>query len=152
MNRINNPKWIKHFLKLAEQIASASKDRSTKVGCVIIGPNKEIRTTGYNGAPIGYPDDREHIHTRPAKYFYFVHAEANAIALAARVGTSLDQCIAFITHQPCADCARLLIQAGIKEIHAYRADEGLRERFKESFIAAQDMCIECGISLNTYER
>jgi len=108
-------KWDKRFLELAKHIASWSEDRSTKVGCVLVGPNKEIRATGYNGFPRGIKDKEER-HERPAKYDWTEHAERNAIYNAARTGVPLEGTTAYLQWFPCVDCARALIQSGITEV------------------------------------
>ena len=74
-----NDKWNSRFMDLARLVAGWSKDTSTKVGCVIIGPDKEIRSTGYNGFPRGVDDTIPAGHERPAKYDFTEHAERNAI-------------------------------------------------------------------------
>lgn len=105
--------WDSYFLNIAQLIAGKSKDTSTKVGCVVVGPDNEIRATGYNGLPRGVDDDRPERFERPAKYLWTSHAEENAVAQAARVGMRLKGCKAYVTHYPCARCTRSLIQAGI---------------------------------------
>jgi dCMP deaminase len=106
-------------MSLAKHIAEWSKDRSRKVGCVIIGPNREIRSTGYNGFPRGVNDDKDERHERPAKYFWTEHAERNAVYNAVRNGVSLNDSVAYCTLFPCSDCSRALIQSGIKKLFTY---------------------------------
>jgi len=105
--------WHTYFLNLLPAIAAKSKDPNTKIGCVIVGPEHEIRSTGYNSFPRGIRDDVEERSLRPAKYQWIEHAERNAICNAARSGTATRGCIAYISLMPCMDCARALIQAGI---------------------------------------
>jgi len=104
-----------YFMRLAHNVKVKSKDPSTKVGCVIVGPDNEIRSTGWNGFARGV-DEPEERYERPTKYDFVVHAEANAIANAARAGIALRDCTAYVTHFPCKGCAGLLIQAGIKRV------------------------------------
>jgi dCMP deaminase len=106
--------WDTYFLNFATLASRKSKD-STQVGCVIVGPDMEIRATGFNGIPRGVRDLGARM-DRPAKYLWTSHAEENAVAHAARVGVSLKGCVAYVTHQPCARCARMLIQAGIATV------------------------------------
>ena len=75
---MTNTDWDRRFLELADHIAGWSKDPSRGVGAVIVGPNKQILATGYNGLPRGV-DDRPERLERPAKYDLIVHAEMNAI-------------------------------------------------------------------------
>ena len=112
-------KWNYRFLELAELIATWSKDPSTKTGAVVVGPNKEIRATGYNGLVRGVRDDIPERMERPTKYDFFEHAERNAIYNACLTGTSLNGCTIYCTLTPCTDCARAIIQAGIKTVVTY---------------------------------
>ena len=112
---INRDSWPRYFMKLAELVATRSEDLSTHVGCVIVGPDKEVRSTGYNGFPRGVEATEERLQ-RPAKYSWTAHAEINAVGNAARSGVSLKGCTAYVTHACCDDCTRLLIQAGIREV------------------------------------
>jgi dCMP deaminase len=107
--------WQQYFMGFAEHAAAKSKDPSTRVGCVIVGPDGEIRSTGYNGIPRGVRDSAERLE-RPAKYLWVSHAEENAVAHAARVGVSLKGCTAYVTHHPCSRCARTLIQSGVAAV------------------------------------
>lgn len=116
MTVTNQKKWDKRFLNLAFTISDWSKDRSTKTGAVVVGDKKEIRSMGYNGLPRGVNDDIEERHERPLKYSYFEHAERNAIYNACFTGTMLDGCTMYVTTPPCCDCARAIIQAGIKRV------------------------------------
>ncbi len=113
-------KWHNRFMDVAKLVASWSKDTSTKVGAVVVGPDKEIRSTGYNGLVRGVDDDIPERMERPTKYDFFEHAERNAVYNACRMGTSLIGCIIYVTAMPCPDCARAIIQAGIKTVVTYR--------------------------------
>lgn len=114
-----NKKWNNRFLKLAKHISTWSKDPSTKVGCVVVGPDKEIRSTGFNGFPRGI-EDNNRLLDREQKYPIICHAEENAIMHAARIGVPLKDCIMYITHPPCCRCARSIIQAGINKVVYYK--------------------------------
>ena len=85
-----------------------------------------------------FEDRRE----RPAKYLYASHAEANLIAFAAREGIRTSDCTVYVTHAPCAACARTLIQAGITTV--VRGD-GTTSMPKEEFEAAEVMLFEAGV-------
>lgn len=111
------PDWDNYFLKMCFAIAERSKDPSTTVGCVIVGPAHEIRSTGYNDFPRGVknlPSRWE----RPEKYDWVVHAEENAIFNAARHGASLEGCTLYLPYDttPCHKCCRAIVQAGITEV------------------------------------
>ncbi len=109
-------KWNKRFMELAFMVASWSKDPSTKTGAVIVGPDKEIRSTGYNGPVRGVNDEVKERLERPTKYDFFEHAERNALYNACLTGVSVKGCTMFATHAPCVDCARAIIQSGIQTV------------------------------------
>ncbi len=131
-------KWNLRFMDMAKLIATWSKDTSTKVGCVIIGPDKEVRSMGYNGFPRLVNDNIPERWTRPTKYDYVVHAEVNAVLNAARNGTNLSRAILYVTMPPCTHCAGAIIQAGIKEVIYMEPEErkqipGWRDSLATSF-------------------
>ena len=104
-------------MEIALHISTWSKDTSTKVGCVVVGPDREIRAQGYNGFPRGVDDDKSKRQTRPIKYAFYEHAERNAIYNACLCGVTLKGCTLYVTMPPCADCARAIIQSGIKRVY-----------------------------------
>ena len=79
-------RWDRHFIEMAVLCAGMSKDPRTRVGAVIIGPDREVRSTGFNGFPRGISDTYERLHDKTEKLRLVVHAEVNAILNAARVG------------------------------------------------------------------
>ena len=101
---------------IAEAASLRSKDESTKLGAVVVGPSGEIRSTGYNSFPRGIDDNVPERQERPEKYKWFVHAEANAIFNAARSGVSLLEATIYCRWLPCPNCAMAIIQAGIERI------------------------------------
>tara|TARA_B110000881_G_C18594259_1_gene530153 strand:+ start:692 stop:1159 length:468 start_codon:yes stop_codon:yes gene_type:complete len=137
-------KWDHRFIKLAKHISEWSKDPSTKVGCVVVGEDREIRSTGFNGFPRGIEDNMERLADRNQKYPMICHAEENAIMHAARIGVSLKGTMAYVTWPPCSRCTRSLIQAGIREV-VYPAEITIPERWKIDFEIASSMMNEAGI-------
>jgi dCMP deaminase len=121
-----------------------SKDPSTQVGCAIIGPDGEVRAKGRNGFPRKCRDDAEIYADRPRKHLRVVHAEANAVAAAARVGTPLRDSTAYVTAPCCSQCAALLIQAGISRV-VWPAGVELRADWAASAAEARILLIEAGI-------
>lgn len=109
-------KWDDRFLTIARTIASWSKDPSRQVGCVVIDDDRNQLSSGYNGFPRGISDDLGRLSDRSQKLRIIVHAEANAVAAAARNGHSLKGGTIYVTMRPCCQCASLLIQAGIKQV------------------------------------
>ena len=140
--------WDKRFLKLAKHISEWSKDPSTKVGCVVVGPDRELRSTGFNGLPRGIEDNEERLNNREIKYPLICHAEENAIMHAARIGISLKDCTAYVTWPPCTRCARSLIQAGVSTI-VYPENIEIPERWMDDFNLSLNMLKEAKISLKT---
>jgi len=116
-------KWHYRFMEVARLIATWSKDPNTKTGAIVVGPDREIRATGYNGLVRGVNDDIPERMERPTKYDFFEHAERNAVYNACLTGTSLKGCVLYATHPPCTDCARAIIQAGIKMVVTNRLPE-----------------------------
>lgn len=109
-------------MQLAMHVSEWSKDRSRKVGCVVVDSSHVIRATGYNGFPRGVDDNCEHKHERPAKYLWTEHAERNAVYSAARTGTSLEGCTIYVPWYPCMDCARAIVSSGIMTIVCHPPD------------------------------
>jgi len=121
-----NKRWRDYFFNMCNAAASASKDTSTKVGAVVIGTEKNVLGTAFNGLPMGVRDDPEiypERYEKPTKYLYVCHAEANIIALAARHGVRLEGSTLFVDLQTCVECCKLIIQAGIAEVYC-KMDDG----------------------------
>lgn len=137
----------RRFLPIAQAIALMSKDTSTKVGAVVLGPDFEIRSTGWNGAPRGSRADEDERTERPEKYQWVTHAEMNAIAQAARVGTPLLGCSMVVTHAPCMICARLIVQAGIQAVYTPQPTPEFSERWGEDLARSMRLFAECGVRL-----
>lgn len=145
--------WTDYFLNIAEQIKLKSKDKSTQIGAVVVGKDKEILTTGYNSFPRGLRDDLPERQERPQKYFWIEHAERNAVYNAARIGVSLKESSIYLTSGlPCADCARAIINAGIKTVYCKRV---CTTKNKEKWIESQNMSLEmlgeCGVDVIYYD-
>jgi dCMP deaminase len=132
--------WDRYFIKTAQQISTASKDPSTKVGAVIVRPDRTIASQGYNGFPRGIADTPERLNHRETKYSLVVHAEANAILTARE---PLHGYTIYTTFFSCAGCAKLVIQAGIKRIVSPEYDV---ERWYESMRLAHQMYDEAGVA------
>jgi dCMP deaminase len=144
--------WDRRFFELCALLGSWSEDRSRQVGCVIVGKANEIRATGFNGLPRGVKGkmDERHNPQNGEKYYWFEHAERNAIYNAARVGTSLESCRLYVSLFPCADCARAVIQAGIVSVNTHSPPQSDRV-YSRSFEVTIEMLREGGVDLNIYE-
>jgi dCMP deaminase len=117
MKRKNYISWDEYFMGVADLSSKRSKDETSQVGACIVNEKNHIVGIGYNGFPIGCSDDelpweREGTFLQ-TKYAYVVHAEANAILNA---NAKLDDSRIFVTLFPCNECAKLIIQSGIKEV------------------------------------
>ena len=142
--------WSKRFMGLAQHVTSWSKDKSVGVCAVIADKEHRVLSIGYNGFPSGCDDGVEERHERPAKYLYTEHAERNAIYSAAKNGVSLKDSVMYITRFPCADCARAIIQSGIKEVVCSEPDLS-HERWGEHFRISLELFKEVGVKL-TYSK
>lgn len=135
--------WNRYLFGFAEHAATKSKD-TTQVGAVLTLENR-VLLTAFNGPPRGV-EDRPDRRERPQKYFFAAHGEQNLIAFAARSGIRTEGCTVFVTHAPCAACARTLIQAGIAEIvHG----DGTTSMPAEEFAAAREMLSEAGVAVRS---
>ena len=110
--------WDKYFMSMAYFCAMRSKDQSTHIGAVVVDVDNRVLATGYNSFPAGIDDNVPERQSREndEKYYWFEHAERNAIFNAARHGIALEGCVAYMYGYPCPDCARALIQSGIKQV------------------------------------
>lgn len=133
---------------IADAVAQLSKDPSTQVGALILGPENAVRSLGYNGSPRGCRADEDERSTlRPEKYFWLSHAELNAITNAARIGTPLAGSSIIVTHFPCMDCARAIVQAGITKVVTKPVPPEFAERWKEHISRAMQLFVECDVEV-----
>lgn len=146
-------KWDKRFIEMAQLVGTWSScyKENRKMGSVIV-KDKRILTTGYNGAPAGVKPCVERGEcmrvvkgiesgTR-AELCYAVHAEQNAILQAARIGVSTLGATIYITHSPCAVCAKMIINSGIKRV-VYL------EKYPDNF--SFELMAEAGIKVEQYK-
>jgi dCMP deaminase len=136
--------WDLRYLKLANEVASWSKDPSRKIGAVAVGDKGQVLAQGYNGFPRGVFDLPDRYEDRPTKYKYVVHAEMNVIYNSCYNGVSLDGATLYITGLPmCAECTKGIIQVGIKRVVM---DADLEHPiWKESWKLSQQMLDEAGV-------
>lgn len=145
------PSWDDYFMTMVYLVAMRSSDESTHIGAVIVGPDNEIRSVGYNGFPRGLQDDVPERQQRPEKYFWFEHGERNAIFNATLMGVSLKGCKMYTNGIPCMDCARAIVQAGIKEIIVDENwDKENLEKWKEHAKRSMKMFAEVGVRVRFY--
>ncbi|XP_048240699.1 deoxycytidylate deaminase-like isoform X4 [Haliotis rufescens] len=120
--------WEEYFMAIALLSAERSKDPKTQVGACIVNKDKRIVGTGYNGMPDRCSDDElpwgKGIGLSKSKHFYVCHAELNAILN--RFSADLKDCTIFVTLFPCNNCAKMIIQSGIREV-VYLSDEKMEK-------------------------
>jgi dCMP deaminase len=139
--------WDNKFIELSNLVASWSKDTNTKVGAVIVDEDNIVLSMGYNGFPRGCDDSIECRYEKPHKYLYTEHAERNSLYHAARHGVSLKGCTMYVTMFCCSDCARGIIQSGIKRVVAPTPDVD-HEKWGEHFKAAIRMLEEAKVEIS----
>jgi dCMP deaminase len=144
MKRRDVISWDDYFMGMAHLSAMRSKDPSTQVGACIVTPSKKVVGLGYNGFPTGISDDdfpwEKHEEYDQSKYAYVVHAELNAILNAT---SRLDGCTMYVSLFPCNECAKAIIQSGIKTL-VYESD---KYALTPSVIASKRMLSQAGVSL-----
>ena len=145
MKREDYITWDEYFMGIALLSAERSKDPSTQVGACIVSENNKILSTGYNGMPIGCNDDempweREADKPNDTKYPFVCHAELNAILNSPSLIDNKNAKI-YVALFPCNECAKAIIQSGIKEI-VYEED---KYKDTDGVIASKRMFDECGV-------
>lgn len=140
--------WDTRYLALAWHFGTWSKDPSRQIGAVAIGLKGEIIAQGYNGFPRGIEDTDERYEVREEKYKYVVHAEMNCIYNAASNGVSLKDSTVYVHGLPaCSECAKGLIQVGVKRVMAFSKDTP--ERWIESNKLTEELFKEANIEYET---
>lgn len=143
--RRDNLSWDEYFMCVAKLTAMRSKDPSTQVGAVIVGKDNRILSIGYNGSPNGYNDERfpwkregNKLYT---KYLFVVHAERNAILNYLGNRNDFQGARIYVDLFPCNECAKEIIQSGIKEV-VYLSD---KYKDTEETIASKRLFDVCGV-------
>jgi len=142
--------WDEYFMSIAKLAAMRSKDPGTQVGACIVGKDNKILTIGYNGLPRGCSDDefpweRTADSALDTKYMYVTHAELNAI-LNFR-GGSMEGAKLYVTLFPCNECAKAIVQAGIKTV-IYESD---KYEGQDNNIASKMIFKAAGIEYTQYQ-
>ncbi len=140
------------LISIAKSIAQLSKDPSTKVGALVFDDDSNILSTGFNGINGGVVDSDHRYNHRETKYKFVCHAEANAIAQAARVGARLLNSNMIVTSMyPCSNCAKMIIQSGIKKVYVPTpTNSPAEQRWKEDIEITTTMFHEAGIIPEKY--
>ncbi len=137
--------WDEYFMEVAKLSARRSKDPTRQVGACIVSKDNRILSIGYNGAPNGFPDDcmpwgkeGENLYT---KFLYVCHAEMNAILNYRGSKKDLEEAKIYVDLFPCNECAKMIIQSGIKEV-IYSLD---KHNGRETNIAAKMLFQTCKV-------
>ena len=149
--RENYISWEEYFMAIAKLSEMRSKDPSTQVGACIVSNDNRILSIGYNGAPNGFSDDefpwaREGANL-DTKYPYVCHAEMNAILNYRGSKKDLENAKIYVDLFPCNECAKIIIQSGIKEV-VYLSD---KYATSENNIASRKLFDSCGVKYRKIE-
>ena len=149
--RKNYISWDEYFMAIAKLSAMRSKDPNTQVGACIVSDDNRILSIGYNGAPNGFSDERfpwardgANLET---KYPYVCHAEMNAILNYRGSKKDLEHAKIYVDLFPCNECAKIIIQSGIKDV-IYLSDKYANS---ENNIASRKLFDECGVTYKKIE-
>lgn len=146
--RENYINWDEYFMAISKLSAMRSKDPSTQVGACIVSSDNRILSIGYNGAPNGFCDDEfpwsREGNNLETKYPYVCHAEMNAILNYRGSKKDLEDSKIYVDLFPCNECAKIIIQSGIKEV-VYLCDKYFDS---ENNIASRKLFDCCGVKYN----
>ncbi|MDY6045128.1 MAG: deaminase [Peptoniphilus sp.] len=135
--------WDNYFMEITEMVASRSTCDRAMVGCVLVNRDHRIVSTGYNGSVAGNPHCDDVGHTmRDGHCIATIHAEMNALLYCAKEGISTKGATCYVTHFPCLNCTKALIQAGIREVVYkldYRIDDYALSLFEKNDIPVRKL-------------
>jgi dCMP deaminase len=144
MNPLDTNRLQDWALGMARHVAKLSKDPSTKVGAVIFDPKRRMVSAGYNGFARGVHDTKERLENRETKYKLVLHAEKNAIMFAT---APLNGCTLVVTHPCCAQCAALVIQAGIAHVMFPQPSFEFATRWADDLALTYQQFQEAGVTV-----
>lgn len=138
--------WNLKYIELAKKFASWSKDPSVKVGAVAIGSKGQVLSQGYNGFPKQFDDSLDIYKTSELKKKYIIHAEMNCIYHATLNGISLESSTLFVYGlEVCHECAKGIIQVGIKEVVTY-SPNAPKDKWLKSFKISEELLAKSNIN------
>lgn len=144
--------WDEYFMAVAKLAAKRSKDPSTQVGACIVSDDNRILSIGYNGAPNGFNDDEfpwdREGSPLDTKYLYVVHAERNAVLNYRGSRKELENARIYVDLFPCNECAKEIIQSGIKEV-IYLSD---KYKDTEGVIASKRLFDKCNVKYRMLDK
>ena len=138
--------WHERYLRLADEVATWSKDPSSQIGAVAVGDKGQVLSQGFNGFPRGIRDTKRRLEDRETKYRFMVHAEMNCIYNATYNGVSLDNSTLYVSGLPvCQECAKGVVQVGVK--HVVMWDKDYPEKWMESFYNSKELFKEASVKV-----
>lgn len=147
-------RWDRHFIRMSMLHSEMSKDPNTRVGSVVVGPDRELLSAGFNGFPRGIADTAERLEDRDTKLKLIVHAEMNALLAAARTGVRIKGCTLYLSATdnsgmvwggpPCTRCTVEIIQAGISEVVSL-PPKAVPSRWHEDLALSKILLTEAGV-------
>jgi dCMP deaminase len=143
-NPLNTARLQTWAIEMAHHVAKLSKDPSTKVGAVLFDEKRRIVSAGYNGFARGVADTDDRLSNRDVKYRLVLHAEKNAILFA--TGPT-HGCTMVVTHPCCAQCAALIIQAGVAHVMWPKPAAEFEERWRQDLVLTREQFTEAGVSI-----
>ncbi len=153
MKREDYLSWDEYFVAMAKLAAMRSKDPNTQVGCCIVSQDNRILSVGYNGAPNGYDDDKfpwgREGNRLDTKYMYVCHSELNALLNYRGNNNDFVGARIYVHYFPCNECAKAIIQAGIKEVIYYHNYD--YDNHSDEMEASIRMFNECGVTYRKYQ-
>ena len=153
MKREDYLSWDEYFVAMAKLAAMRSKDPNTQVGCCIVSQDNRILPVGYNGAPNGYDDDKfpwgREGNRLDTKYMYVCHSELNALLNYRGNNNDFVGARIYVHYFPCNECAKAIIQAGIKEVIYYHNYD--YDNHSDEMEASIRMFNECGVTYRKYQ-
>lgn len=141
--------WDQYFMSMAYMVAMKSKDQGAKVGSITVDDEQDIITTGFNGFPRGFDDNRPDRLEKPNKLIYTIHAELNACLSAARRTLSLRGARMYVTWAPCDKCALAIVQSGLKEVITHKENPH-QESWNESIELGKMIMSEGGVTFREW--
>jgi dCMP deaminase len=144
--------WDEWFMRMVYLTSEKSKDPSTKIGSILVRDNRPL-SNGYNGFPIGVRDYKKRYDDRHIKLKFVVHSELNAILSAGKNGESTLNTILYTQSHPCNECAKSIINSGIREIIIHgQYPEMSGPTWKESVNISKIMLTEANIKVRIFNK
>jgi dCMP deaminase len=143
--------WDEAFMRHVYLVAAKSKDPRSKIGAVLVKDGIVI-SEGFNGFARGVKDYAERYYDKETKYRFVVHGEANSVFNAVRHGINTTDAVCYTQGIPCCECAKALIQAGVKEVVVHQQWPAMNQKWLESIKTSKIMFRESGVKIRVYNQ